>query len=57
MKSINFIPRIIEEKKSEDEGSKTIGQGITKALLEKYKPRDLCDIETLSERKIQIREA
>ena len=37
--------------------NKAIGQGITQRLLEKYKPKDLCNIETISDWKKQKRAA
>ena len=47
MKSINFKSRINEQIRSEAKEINTLKQGGIKPLLEKYKPRVLCDIENL----------
>ena len=53
MKSINFKSRINEQERLEAEEVNTLEKGVTKALLEKYKSRVLCDIENLSKRKFE----
>ena len=57
MKSINFSSKISEQIKAENESIKTLGQGITKALLEKYKPKAHYNLETMGENKVQRRAA
>jgi len=55
MKTINSrhrSPRRIELKFKNINGT---GEGITKALLEKYKPKDVCSIETVGVSKAQKR--
>ena len=53
MKTTNFSSRIPNQIKSKDGEAHNLEKGITKALLDKYKPKVLYDIETLDERKIQ----
>ena len=57
MKITNFSSRIPDKIKSKDEEAHNIEKGITKALLDKYKPKVLYSIETLNERKVQRRVA
>ena len=57
MKSINFSSRIPKQIKSKNEEAHKSDKGITNALLEKYKPKILYDIETLNEKKVQRRVA
>ena len=53
MKSIKFSPRISKEIKSRSEEIHNSEGGIKKALLEKYKPKVLYNIETLNKKKVQ----
>ena len=53
MKSIKFNSRISKEIKSKTEEIYNLEQGITKALLEKYKSKDLYNIETSNEKEVQ----
>ena len=55
MKSINFNSRITKEIKANNEEMANIEEGVTKALLEKYKPKILYKIENFSEEKVQRR--
>ena len=55
MKNINFSARITKQIKSKNEEISNLEKGITKGLLEKYKPKVLYDIERLSEKKFQRR--
>ena len=57
MKSTNFSARIPKQVKSKNEETHNLEKGITKALLDKYKPKVLCDIEALNEREVQRRVA
>jgi len=57
MKTANFSSRIFTQIKSKDEEAHNLEKGITKALLDKYKPKVLYDIETLNEKKVQRRVA
>ncbi len=57
MKSTNFSSRISKQIKSKDEETHNLDKGITKALLDKYKPKVFYKIETLNERKAQWRVA
>ena len=57
MKSTNFSSRIPKQIKSKNEETYNLEKGITKALLDKYKPKVLYNIETLDERKVQRRVA
>ena len=53
MKTNNFSSRIPNQIKSKNEETYNLEKGITKALLDKYKPKVLYDIETLNEKKVQ----
>ena len=57
MKTTNFSSRIPNQIKSKDEEVNNLEKGITKALLDKYKPKVIYNIETLNERKAQRRVA
>ena len=57
MKTTKISSRIPNRFKSKDEENLNLGKGITKALLDKYKPKVLYDIETLNEKKVQRRVA
>ena len=53
MKIANCSSRIPKQIKSKDGEAHNLEKGITKALLDKYKPKVLYDIETLNEKKVQ----
>ena len=57
MKTTNFSSRILNHIKSKDGEVHNVEKGITKALLDKYKPKVLCNIETFHEKKAQRRVA
>ena len=57
MKNTNFSSRIPKQIKSKNEETQNLEKGITKTLLDKYKPKVLYEIETLDERKVQRRVA
>ena len=57
MKIIKLSAKISEEIKSTTQEIYNLEEGITKALLEKYKPKVLHDIEILNEKKVQKRVA
>ena|GEM_PF-6856912 len=57
MKTANFSSRIPNQIKSKDGEAHNLEKGITKALLDKYKPKVLYNIETLNEKKVQRRVA
>ena len=57
MKSIKFSSRISKEIKSKNEELHNLQKGITEALLEKYKPKVLYNIETMNEKRVQRRVA
>ena len=57
MKSTNFSSRIPKQIKSKNEEIQNLKKGITKALLDKYRPKVLYSIETLNEREVQRRVA
>ena len=57
MKSTNFSPRIPKQIKSKNEETYNLEKGITKALLDKYKPKVLYNIENLNEKEVQRRVA
>ena len=57
MKTTNFSSRIPNQIKSKDGEAHNLEKGITKVLLDKYKPKVLCNIETLNEKKVQRRVA
>ena len=53
MKTTNFSTRIPNQIKSKDGEAHNLEKGITKALLDKYKPKVIYNIETLNEKKVQ----
>ena len=53
MKSTSFSSRIPKQIKSKSEETHDLEKGITKALLDKYKPKILYNIETLNEKNIK----
>ena len=53
MKNTNFSSGIPKQIKLKDEETQNLEKGITKALLDKYKPKVLYYIETLNEKKVQ----
>ena len=57
MKPTNFSPRTLNQIKSKDGEVHNLEKGITKALLDKYKPKVIYKIETLNEKKVQRRVA
>ena len=57
MKNTNFSSRIPKQIKSKNEETQNLDKGVTKALLDKYKPKILYNIETLNEKKVQRRVA
>ena len=57
MKTTNISSRIPNRFKSKDEETQNLEKGITKALLDKYKPKVLYNIETMNEKKVQRRVA
>ena len=57
MKSTNFRSRTPKQIKSKNEETHNLEKGITKALLDKYKPKVPYNIETLNEKKVQRRVA
>ena len=57
MKITNFSPRIPNQIKSKDGEAHNLEKGITKVLLDKYKPKVLYNIETLNKKKAQRRVA
>ena len=57
MKDTNFGSRIPKQIKSRNEEIHNLEKGITKALLDKYKPKVFYNIETLNEREVQRRVA
>ena len=57
MQTTNFSSRIPNQIKSKDEEVNNLEKGITKALLDKYKPKAIHNIENLNERKAQRRVA
>ena len=57
MKTANFSSRIPNKIKSKDGQARNLEKGITKVLLDKYKPKVLYNIETLNEKKVQRRVA
>ena len=57
MKTSNFSSRTPNQIKSKDKEAHNLEKGITKALLDKYKPKALYKIETLNEKKDQRRVA
>ena len=57
MKNTNFSSRIPKQTKSKNEEAHNLEKGITKTLLDKYKPKVLYKIEDLKESKVQKRVA
>ena len=57
MKNNNFGSRIPKQIKARNEEIHNLEKGITKALLDKYKPKALYNIETLNESKVKRRVA
>ena len=57
MKTANFSSRNPNQIKSKDGGVHNLEKGITKALLDKYKPKVLYKIKTLNEKKVKRRVA
>ena len=57
MKSTNFNSRISTQIKSKNEEIHNLEKGITKVLLDKYKPKILEKIENMNEEKVQRRVA
>ena len=57
MKNINFNSKIPKEIKSKNTENHNLEKGITKELLDKYKPKIDYNIETLNEKKVQRRVA
>ena len=57
MTSTTFNSRISKQIKSKNEEIHNLEKGITKVLLDKYKPKILYNIETLNEKKVQRRVA
>ena len=57
MKNTNFSSKIPKKIKSKNEETHNLEKGITKVLLDKYKPKVLYNIEKFNERKIQRRVA
>ena len=57
MKFIKLSARITKGIKSNSKEVYNLEKGITRALTDKYKPKALYNIETLSERKVKRRVA
>ena len=57
MKNTNFSSRIAKQIKSKNEETHDLEKGITKALLDKYKPKVLYNIKTMNEKEVQRRVA
>ena len=57
MKTTNFSSRTPNQIKSKDKEAHNVEKGITKELLDKYKPKVHYDIENLNEMKVQRRVA
>ena len=57
MKRINFSSGFSKQIKSKNEETHNLEKGITKELLEKYKPKVLYNIENVNEKKVQRRVA
>ena len=57
MKNTNFRSRVTKQIKSKNEEIHNLEKGIRKALLDKYKPKVLYQIETLNGRIVQRRVA
>jgi len=50
MKTTNLSSKSFKQLKSESQNLKDREQGITRRLLEKYKPKHHCSMENISER-------
>ena len=50
MKTSNLSSRVSEQQKFESENTNAVEQGITRRLLEKYKPKHICNVETMLDR-------
>jgi len=57
MKSSTFISGISKQLKSKNEETQNLEKGITKELLDKYKPKVQYNIENFSKKKEQRRAA
>ena len=57
METTNFSSRIPNQIKTKDVEAHNVEKGITKVLLDKYKPKVVCNIETFNEKKAQRRVA
>ena len=57
MKNINLSSGTSKQIKSKNGEISKLEKGITKALIEKYKPKVICNIETMSRKKVQRRVA
>tara|TARA_Y100000994_G_scaffold240146_1_gene234540 strand:- start:423 stop:596 length:174 start_codon:yes stop_codon:yes gene_type:complete len=57
MKNINLSSGTSKQIKSKNGEISNLEKGITKALIEKYKPKVICNIETMSRKKVQRRVA
>ena len=53
METTNFSSKIPNQIKSKDGEAHDLEKGITKALLDKYKPKVLYNIENLNKKKVQ----
>ena len=53
MKTTNFSSKIPNQIKTKDGEAHNLEKGITKVLLDKYKPKVLYKIENLNEKKVQ----
>ena len=57
MEPLNSISRLSKVKKSKDGSCERVVQGVTKILLEKYKPKSTNKIKSLSNKDLQRRAA
>ena len=57
MKNMSSISIINHQRNSKDEEEKILKKGITQELLEKYKPKGICNITPMREKNIQSRVA
>ena len=57
MKNKTISPRNSQEIILDTEDTNTLVKGVTKILLEKYKPKAICNLENLSDSKFQKRVA
>ena len=53
MKNQNFISKNSEQIRLLAEEIYTLEKGITKTLLEKYKPRNISNLQSLSDREVE----